>query len=114
MKPRARARRIGAGPPKPPPDGNRRCPLNTITACPPLSIVEIAKLRALIAKEAQRLAPDSAKARAVFVAAQAKRLAQRTGLSEQDAAKQIERQCGGVLLPDIELPFDDEEFAGCT
>jgi hypothetical protein len=45
---------------------------------------------------------------------QAKRLAQRTGLSEQTAAARIERQCGGVLLPDIELPFDDEEFAGCT
>ena len=26
----------------------------------------------------------------------------------------IARQCEGVLLPDIVLPFDDPEFAGCT
>jgi hypothetical protein len=89
-------------------------PLDTVTACPPLTIVETAKLHALKAREAQRLAPESTKARVAFVAAQAKRLAQRTGLSEQVAAARIERQCGGVLLPDIELPFDDEEFAGCT
>jgi hypothetical protein len=89
-------------------------PLDTIAACPPLTIVEKSKLHALIAKEAQRLAPESTKTRVAFVAAQAKRLAQRTGLSEQVAAARIERQCGGVLLPDIELPFDDEELAGCT
>jgi hypothetical protein len=32
----------------------------------------------------------------------------------QAAAEQIARQCDGVLLPDVDLPFDDEEFAGCT
>jgi hypothetical protein len=89
-------------------------PLDTVTACPPLTVVETAKLSTLRAKEAQRLASESAKARVAFVVAQAKRLAQRTGLSEQVAAARIERQCGGVLLPDIELPFDDEELAGCT
>jgi hypothetical protein len=89
-------------------------PLDTITACPPLTIVETAKLRALKAKEAQRLAPESATARTAYVAAQAKRLAQRTGLSEQAAAEQVTRRCEGVLLPDAELPFDDDEFAGCT
>ena len=89
-------------------------PLDTITTCPPLTIVETAKLRALKAKEAQRLAPDSAKARTAFVAAQAKRLAQRTGLSEEAAAEQIARQCEGILLPNVELSFDDDDFAGCT
>jgi hypothetical protein len=30
------------------------------------------------------------------------------------AAKQvIVRQCEGVLRPDVELPFDDPELAGC-
>jgi hypothetical protein len=38
----------------------------------------------------------------------------RTGLVEQAAVEQIERQCRGVLLPGIELLFDDEELAGCT
>jgi hypothetical protein len=89
-------------------------PLDTVTACPPLTIVETAKLRALKAKEAHRLAPESAKARSAFVAAEAKRLAQRTGISVQAAAERIERQCDGVLLPDLELLFDDKEFAGCT
>jgi hypothetical protein len=89
-------------------------PLDTITACPPLTIVETEKLRALKAKERQRLAPESAKARAAFIAKQAERLAQRAGISVQAAAEQIARQCDGVLLPDVDLPFDDEEFAGCT
>jgi hypothetical protein len=88
-------------------------PLDTITACPPLTILETTKLRALKAKAAHRLAPESAKARAAFVAERAKRLAQRSGISVQAAAEQIERQCEGGL-PDVDLPFDDEEFAGCT
>jgi hypothetical protein len=87
--------------------------LDTIAACPPLSIVETAKLRELKAKRAHRLAPESAKARGAFIEAQAKRLAQRTGMLVQVAAQEIARQCEGVLRPDIELPWDDEEFAGC-
>jgi hypothetical protein len=88
--------------------------LDTVAACPLLSIVESSKLRALKARQAQWLAPESAKARAAFVAAQTKRLAERTGMSEAAAAQEIARQCEGVLLPDVELPFDDDEFAGCT
>ena len=49
----------------------RRCARHGY-ACPPLTIVETAKLRALKAKEAHRLAPESAKARAAFIAEQAK------------------------------------------
>ena len=26
----------------------------------------------------------------------------------------IERQCDGILLPDVVLPFDDEDLAGAT
>jgi hypothetical protein len=89
-------------------------PLGTITACPPLTILETAKLRAIKAKAAHLLAPESANARAAFVAEQAKRLAQRIGISVQAATEQIARQCERVLLPDIDLPFDDEELAGCT
>jgi hypothetical protein len=89
-------------------------PLDTITACPPLTVVETTKLRALQAKAAHRLAPESAKARAAFVAEQAKRLAERTGISVQAATEQIVRWCEGVLLPDVDLPFDDEKFAGCA
>jgi hypothetical protein len=88
--------------------------LDTIATCPPLTIVETAKLKTLYAKEKSRLAPQSAKARAAFIAAKAKLLAERSGMSEQVAAEVIARQCDGVLLPNIELPFDDDDFAGCT
>jgi hypothetical protein len=35
-------------------------------------------------------------------------------MDPQRARKIIERQCDGVLLPDVKLAFDDEEFADCT
>ena len=88
--------------------------LDTVAACPPLSIVERARLDELKAKERERLAPEMAKAREAFVEAQAKKLVARTGMSEKAARQVIVRQCEGVLRPDVELPFDDPELAGCT
>ena len=88
--------------------------LDTVAACPPLSIVERARLEELKAKERERLAPEMAKARAAFIEAQAKKLVARTGMSEKAARQVIVRQCEGVLRPDVELPFDDPELAGCT
>jgi hypothetical protein len=86
--------------------------LDTLSACPPLTVAETSRLRELKTKHAHRLAPESAKARASFVATQAKRLAERTG--GQTAARTINRQCDGVLLPDLVLPFDDQDLAGST
>jgi hypothetical protein len=88
--------------------------LDTVAACPPLSIVENSKLEEAKARERQRLAPESVKARAAFIEEQVKHLAERTGKTEQAARKVIERQCEGVLHPDVVLPFDDEELAGKT
>ena len=88
--------------------------LDTITACPPLSIVEQAKLRELRAKEADRLAPGSAKARTAFIKQQAERLIERTGMAADAAAKVIARQCEGILLPDGVLPFDDQDLGDTT
>ena len=88
--------------------------LDTIAACPPLSIVEQAKLRELRAKAGYRLAPDSAKARDDFISRQSKRLAERTGMSAESAERVIARQCLGILLPDVTLPFDDEDLADTT
>jgi hypothetical protein len=59
--------------------------LDTVTACPPLTIVETAKLVDMKVRERLRLAPEMAKARAKFVGVQAKSLAERTGKPEQDA-----------------------------
>jgi hypothetical protein len=80
--------------------------LDTIAACPPLTIVEQARLQELHGKEAHRLAPESAKARKAFILDQAKRY----GV----APEVIARQCQGVLLPAIVLPFDDPDLAGTT
>jgi hypothetical protein len=88
--------------------------LDTVAVCPPLSIVERARLDELKARERERLAPEMAKARAAFVEAQAKRVVARTGMPEQAAKLVIRRQCDGVLLPDVEVPFDDPALAGCT
>jgi hypothetical protein len=42
------------------------------------------------------------------------KLVARTGMTEKAARQVIIRQCKGVLRPDVELPFDDDELAGCT
>jgi hypothetical protein len=86
--------------------------LDTVAACPPLTIVELAKLRELRAKEAYRLSGDSARARQIFIAEQSRRLVERTGMDEPRARRTIERQCDGVLLPDVALFFDDYELSG--
>ena len=57
--------------------------------CPPLSVVEESKRR---------------EARATFVSQQAKRLAERKGISAQAAARALAQWCEGVLLPDVVLP----------
>ena len=88
--------------------------LDTVAACPPLSVLEKAKLDALKEREIQRLAPERAKARAAFVERQAKRIVERTGMPMRAATRIVVRQCEGVLVPAVVLPFDDEEFAGCT
>ncbi len=88
--------------------------LDTITACPPLSIVEQSRLRDLLARETHRLAPEAAKARETFIGQQTVKLATRTGMPRERAASIVARQCKGVLLPDVLLPFDDEELAGAT
>ena len=89
--------------------------LDTVTACPPPTIVETAKLEEIKAKAARRLAPAAAKAHTSYVEQKAKDVAERTGLTMNAARRVIKRQCdGGILLPDVVLPFDNKEFAGCT
>jgi hypothetical protein len=88
--------------------------LDTVAICPPLSIVEQATFRELRAKEVTRLAPEAAKAKAEFIARQTRHLAEKTGLEASRAHRIVERQCSGVLLPHIVLPFDDPEFVDCT
>jgi len=88
--------------------------LDTFAACPPLAIIEQARLRELRAKEAARLTPEAASARNAFVIAQSRRLVERTGMALNLAKRITERQCAGILLPDVMLPFDDEDLRGAT
>ena len=88
--------------------------LDTVVACPPLTIVENAKLRELKAKEAHRLSSEAAKVRAAFIVQQAKNIIERTGMSARDAERVAARQRNGILLPAVVLPFDEPDFAGCT
>jgi hypothetical protein len=88
--------------------------LDTLAVCTPLTVVDIARLGELRAKERHRLAAQSAKEREVFIESQSHRLVERTGMDQPRARRTIERQCEGVLLPDVELPFDDPELVGKT
>ena len=89
-------------------------PIDTVAACRSLTIVEQATLRDLKAAERYRLAAPAATSRATFIKEHAARIAKRTGATPAAAQRMVERQCGGVLLPGVALPFDAEDFAGCT
>ena len=88
--------------------------LNTVVACPPLSIVELSRLETLQARWTQRLAGEAGKARRAFIQRQAQALAAAKGMAIGEAEKVIARQCEGVLLPDLVLPFDEPELGGAT
>jgi hypothetical protein len=88
--------------------------IDTVRACPPLTLVEQQALRKLLAEARQRLLPEMHKAREAYVTRRAQQLAERTGMARDDAARLIKRQCAGVLLAGVELPFDDPELSGKT
>jgi hypothetical protein len=87
--------------------------LDTVAACPPLTLFEQSKLRALRATEELRLKPDLERARTEFIERQTEKLVAR-GVDAERARHTARRQCKGVLLPNVELPFDDPELAGKT
>ncbi len=88
--------------------------IDTREACPPLRIVESAQLKELKARSAHGLAPERAGERERFIAERAGRLAESASITGAEARRVIERQCDGILLPDLVLPWDHDEFAGCT
>jgi hypothetical protein len=88
--------------------------LDTLAACPPLAIVDKARLNELRSKATHRLAAESAEAREEFIGRQAEALAERSGVTLRAARETIRRQCRGELLPLVALPFDDPGLAGKT
>jgi hypothetical protein len=87
---------------------------DTVALCPPLSLLDQSLLADMRAKARYALAGESGKARTEFIDEQAERIVKRTGISRATAKEIAAKQCNGVLLPTIELPFDDPELAGNT
>jgi hypothetical protein len=88
--------------------------LDTLAACPPLTLVEKAQLDKLRSKAKLELGGKSAEAREEFIGKEAEALVKRSGMPVRAAREIIRKQCSGVLLPGIVLPFDDPELAGKT
>jgi hypothetical protein len=88
--------------------------VDTLRACPPLTLVERSELQKLKAEARQHLLPEMNKAREEYVAQHAQKLVERTGMSRDEATRLVERQCQGTLLAGVVLPFDDPELSGTT
>jgi hypothetical protein len=78
-----------------------------------LTTVEQARFNELVAKAREPLTAELNQARRAAMAARVKRLVER-GIDRERAEKMVARQYEGVLLPHIELPFDDDDLAGTT
>jgi hypothetical protein len=87
--------------------------LDTMNSCKPLTLAEKAKLEELTAREAHRLASEAAKERAAFIERQTEDLITR-GFMRVAAEQMVAKQCDGILLPNIPLPFDDPALKGKT
>jgi hypothetical protein len=85
-------------------------PLDTRATCPDLTLVEQAKLRVMKDAERHHLSGEVDKARARA----AEDYANRTGCTLDAARQAITRRLDGILLPNVVLPFDDDELAGKT
>lgn len=88
--------------------------LDTLATCPPLTINEKSQLREIKARAAHALAFEQARARTDFINKRAPVLAKRVGITVHAAKRVLTQQCDGLLLPSIELEFDDPTLAGCT
>jgi hypothetical protein len=88
-------------------------PLDTRAAIPSLNPIEQERLKQLKAAAAAALKPAQAKAHAEFLTEQTKRLAA-LGVPPEQAKTAVERLTAGVLLPAMDLPFDDPQLAGKT
>ena len=84
--------------------------LDTLAVGPPLLIHEMSRLDDLRARERLRLRPDRAKTRDKLIV----RRMTEAGVSKNAAERYVDSRLEGKLSPDTVLPFDDDEFAGCT
>jgi hypothetical protein len=85
--------------------------IDSLVACPPLSIVEQQRFEQLKAQARLALAGECAAKRAAWIASRA---AEMTGMSVAEATAMLEKQADGLLLSSVVLEFDDPELAGTT
>jgi putative DNA primase/helicase len=88
-------------------------PLDTRAAIPSLDPGEKVKIEQLKNAAAHALAGECAKVRAAYVAARIEELV-KAGATPETAKATVGQLCGGVLLPTVELEFDDAALAGNT
>lgn len=89
--------------------------IDTASACRTLTRVEESELLRIKGTEKHRLAPASAKLRATFITEQTARVVAKTGGTPGRARYAVERLCEkGILLPTVELVFDDPELGTVT
>ena len=85
-------------------------------ACPDLTDAEQAEVRKLKAAERRRLKPEAVKVLTAYIDDKAAKIvADNSNMTMSAARRAVRRQCvNNILLPSIELQFDDQKFAGCT
>jgi hypothetical protein len=88
--------------------------LDTRGSCPPLTRVERAKVAELKAAARAVLAPEAAAVRVAADRALAASLAERHGVPPATALRMVEARHRGVLLPHVELAFDDPGIGPAT
>jgi hypothetical protein len=81
--------------------------LDSVAACPPLSLLEQQAFDQLRAQAKRHLAPECAAKRAAWIASRVAKLAARTGMTEAEAKATLEKQIDGLLLASVEFEFDD-------
>lgn len=88
--------------------------LDTAAACPPLTARERAEVERMKAAARQILAPEAARIHARWAERNIDVLVKRLGISKAEARIIVEKQSRGILLPDVELEFDDPDLKGKT
>ena len=88
--------------------------VDSVVACPPLSIVEQQTLRPAEGAGAGALAGECAAKRAAWIASRTAEMVARTGMTVAEAAAVLEKQADGLLLSSVVLEFDDPDLAGAT
>ncbi len=90
--------------------------VDTRAICPDLSTTELQKKAKLLAEEAKRVKPERRRRRDAYVEKEVAKLrARRPEVSIAEAKASVEKRIdGGVLSPDVVLPFDGNEKTGKT